>query len=204
MHSRYIMNSDASTFRAGVNPAPTSCPNLGVGEGFTPSQMIFHVAFARFSALPPFLLLLGALFALTPTAGARAQEQEPEVTLPAGGIRYPGGYDPNTVGTVEGRVAALESPQRGPVSFRLESAGEAYVVLAAPTWYWADRKFAIANGDLVRVKGSKTMGADGNLYLVAREITAAGAEKPEVLRDAGGKPVWSGCGPGGCGGRGRR
>ena len=37
----------------------------------------------------------------------RAQEQEPEVTLPACGIRYPGGYDPNTVGVVEGRVASL-------------------------------------------------------------------------------------------------
>ncbi len=62
----------------------------------------------------------------------------------------------------------------------------------------------MVNGDHVRVKGSKTMGADGNLYLVLQEITVGGAEKPEVFRDAAGKPVWSGCGPGGCGGRGRR
>ena len=153
-------------------------------------------------ALP--LLSLIALIVLTPTAASRAQDAEPEVTLPACGIRYPGGYDPNTVGVVEGRVAALARPEQGPVSFRLEAAGETYAVLAAPAWFWKDRKIMIANGDRVRVKGSKTMGADGNLYLVLQEITGAGAEKPEILRDAAGKPVWSGCGPGGCGRRGQR
>lgn len=149
----------------------------------------------RRSSLARSLLLLVTVIVLTPLAALRAQEQEPEVTLPACGIRYPGGYDPNTVGVAEGRVAALARPDQGPVSFRLETAGEAYAVLAAPAWFWEDRKIMIANGDRVRVKGSKTMGADGNLYLVAQEITVSGAEKPEVLRDAGGKPVWSGCGP---------
>jgi hypothetical protein len=153
-------------------------------------------------ALP--LLCLAAMLVLTPTTASPARDEEPEVTLPACGIRYPGGYDPNTVGVVEGRVAAITIPEQGPVSFRLEAAGETYAVLAAPAWFWTDRKIVVANGDRVRVKGSKTMGADGNLYLVLREITVAGAEKPEILRDAAGKPVWSGCGPGGCGGRGRR
>ena len=146
---------------------------------------------------------LAAALALAPAGAARAQEQEPEVTLPACGIRYPGGYDPNTVGVVEGRVASIDVPEQGPVSFRLEDAGESYTVLAAPAWYWQERKLKLLNGDRVRVKGSKTMGADGNLYLVAQEITAAGAEKPVVLRDAQGKPAWTGCGPGGCGKRGR-
>ena len=141
--------------------------------------------------------------ALSPTAAARAQEKEPEMTLPACGIRYPGGYDPNTVGVVEGRVASFDHPEQGPVSFRLEAAGETYTVFAAPAWFWEDRKIKIGNGDRVRVKGSKTMGADGNLYLVAQEITVAGAANPVILRDIQGKPVWSGCGPGGCGRRGR-
>ncbi|MHB8834100.1 MAG: OB-fold nucleic acid binding domain-containing protein [Candidatus Methylomirabilia bacterium] len=162
------------------------------------------MSLARFSSVLPFLLCLAVLIILSPAAAVRAQEQEPEVTLPACGIRYPGGYDPNTVGVVEGRVAAFARPEQGPISFRLEAAGETYAVLAAPAWFWEDRKITIANGDRVRVKGSKTMGADGNLYLVAREITVSGAEKPEVLRDARGKPVWSGCGPGGCGRRGQR
>jgi hypothetical protein len=154
------------------------------------------------STLP--LLSLAALIALSPAAAARAQEQEPEVTLPACGIRYPGGYDPNTVGVIEGRVARFSRPGQGPVSFRLEAGGETFTVLAAPAWFWEERRIKIESGDSVRVKGSKTMGADGNLYLVAQEITVGDAGKPEVLRDPRGKPVWSGCGPGGCGRRGSR
>lgn len=153
-------------------------------------------------ALP--LLSLAVMIALTPPVAVRAQDEEPEVTLPACGIRYPGGYDPNTAGVVEGRVAAFTRPKQGPVSFLLEAAGETYAVLAAPVWFWEDRKIVIANGDHVRVRGSKTMGADGNLYLVAREITVAGSEQPVILRDKLGKPAWSGCGPGGCGRRGQR
>lgn len=149
----------------------------------------------------PALLGLVVVIALTPTVAVRAQEQEPEVTLPACGIRYPGGYDPNTVGVVEGRVVSVNRPEQGPVSFRIEAAGETYTVLAAPAWYWEEQQLKVQDGDLVRVKGSKTMGADGNLYLVVQEITVAGADKPLLLRDAGGKPVWSGCGPKGCGQR---
>ena len=156
-----------------------------------------------FSPLLPPLLCLLAVTALSPTAAGRAQEKEPEMTLPACGIRYPEGYDPNTVGVVEGRVASLGHPEQGPVSFRLEAAGETFTVFAAPAWFWDDRKIKIGNGDRVRVKGSKTMGADGNLYLVAQEITIAGAANPVILRDIQGKPAWSGCGPAGCGRHGR-
>lgn len=153
------------------------------------------------SVLP--LLCLVTVIALPPTAAVRAQEQEPEVTLPACGIRYPGGYDPNTVGVVEGRVATFTRPERGPVSFGLEAVGETYTVLAAPFWYWREQELLIRVGDHVRVKGSKTMGADGNLYLVAKEITGSGAGKPVFLRDALGKPAWAGRGHGGRGRRGR-
>lgn len=154
-----------------------------------------------FSSLLLFVLVTWPV--LSPPVVHGAQEQEPDTTLPACGIRYPGGYDPNTVGVVEGRVAAFNHPEQGPVSFRLEAAGEAYTVLAAPGWYWDEQKLKLGNGDRVRVKGSKTMGADGNLYLVSREITVAGAASVVILRDAGGKPVWSGCGPRGCERRGR-
>jgi hypothetical protein len=116
-------------------------------------------------ALP--LLCLAAMLVLTPTMARPAQDEEPETMLPACGIRYPGGYDPNTVGVIEGRVAALNRPEQGPVSFRLEAAGETYTVLAAPAWFWEDRKIMIANGDRVRAKGSKTMGADGTFTCAA-------------------------------------
>jgi hypothetical protein len=153
------------------------------------------------------LLCLALALAPEPAPGQTGQsqdsEQEPEMILPACGIRYPGGFDPNTVGEVEGRVAALTRPERGPVTFRLEADGETYTVLAAPGWYWEERKPAVREGVRVRVKGSKTMGADGKLYLVAQEIALTGGAEPLILRDARGKPRWSGCGPRGCGGRGR-
>jgi len=156
------------------------------------------------AVLPALSLLLLALALAAPNA-ARGQEpeQEPEMILPAGGIRYPGGYDPNTVGVVEGRVASFSRPERGPVTFRLEGAAETFTVLAAPVWYWDGLKLAVRDGDRLRVKGSKSMGADGNLYLVVQELAPAGGERPVVLREPGGKPLWSGCGPQGCGKRAR-
>jgi hypothetical protein len=149
------------------------------------------------------LLCLAAAIAPAAAQPVHSQEQEPEMVLPACGIRYPGGYDPNTVGVVEGSVAALTRPERGPVTFRLDASGEVYTVLAAPGWYWEELKPAVRDGARVRVKGSKTLGADGNLYLVAQEIVPADAGETLILRDARGKPRWSGCGPRGCGGRGR-
>jgi len=146
--------------------------------------------------------LVVGLAAVVPGA-ASAQQQEPEETLPACGIRYPGGFDPNTVGVTLGSVSGVDRPERGPVSLRLESGGELYTVLAAPAWYWGELGLVVAVGDRVRVKGSKSMGADGRLYLVAQEIGVAGSDRTFVLRDPRGKPAWSGCGPGGCDRRGR-
>lgn len=155
------------------------------------------------ASIPPGLLLLTVVILLTPRTDARAQEMELETTLPACGIRYPGGYDPNTVGAVEGRVAAFTRPERGPVSFQLEAAGETYTVFVAPAWYLEDQMIRIEKGDQVRVKGSKTMGADGNLYLVAQELTLPGTATPVILRDVLGKPSWSGRGGAGHGRRDR-
>lgn len=42
------------------------------------------------------------------------------------------------------------------------------------------------------VRGSKTLGADGILYLVAREIRPADDAPVVVLRDRRGAPLWSG------------
>lgn len=149
------------------------------------------------------IFFLPFLLAATAPGPTGTGEREPEVVLPACGIRYPGGFDPNTVGVVEGSAAAVSRPERGPVAFQIEAAGERYTVLAAPDWYWSELKLKIRDGDRVRVKGSKTMGADGNLYLIAQEIALPGAGQPVFLRDAGGRPAWSGCGPKGCQRRGR-
>jgi len=121
--------------------------------------------------------------------GAAAQE---ETVLPESGIRYPGGFDPNTVGEVQGKVSGLVVPESGPVSFNLAGERETYRVLSGPAWYWGDVSEQIADGTEVRVRGSKSLGKDGNLYIVAQEIDIVGSGKSMLFRSEHGSPVWKG------------
>jgi len=121
--------------------------------------------------------------------GAAAQE---ETVLPESGIRYPGGFDPNTVGEVQGKVNDLVLAERGPVSFKLRGERETYVVLSGPAWYWGDESEEISEGTEVRVRGSKSLGKDGNLYIVAQEIDVVASGKSVVFRSEHGSPLWKG------------
>ena len=122
-----------------------------------------------------------------PSAGA-----EEETVLPQSGIRYPGGFDSNTVGEVQGKVSDLVLPERGPVSFKLTDERETYRVLSGPAWYWRDVSEEIGDGTDLRVRGSKSLGQDGNLYIVAQEIDIVGSGKSMVFRSEHGSPVWKG------------
>jgi hypothetical protein len=136
------------------------------------------------------LLAFALAASLSRPAAVRAQAEDERV-LPGCGICYPGGYDPNTVGEIRGRVAVVAVPDSGPV--RLEVAGDRdrWVVLAAPAWFWKQSGLTLQPGDSVAVRGSKSLGADGELYVVAREIrTANGATV--CLRDGRGVPLWRG------------
>jgi hypothetical protein len=78
------------------------------------------------------------------------------------------------------------------VRFVVAGERERWVVLASPAWFWKSAKRRLQSGDAVTVRGSKTLGADGTLYLVAREIQHAGDAPVLVLRDRRGTPLWSG------------
>ncbi|MDY6954964.1 MAG: hypothetical protein SWE60_25970, partial [Thermodesulfobacteriota bacterium] len=121
----------------------------------------------------------------------RVAAQE-ETVLPQSGIRYPGGFDPNTVGEVQGKVKGLKVPEGGPVSFDVTGERETYRVLSGPAWYWGDVSKEIADGTEVRVRGSKSLGKDGNLYIVAQEIEVVGSGTSVVFRSEHGSPVWKG------------
>jgi hypothetical protein len=136
-----------------------------------------------------FLLALTVSPAGTRAAGARVNCDQ---VLPGCGICYPGGYDVNTAGEVHGVIVELQVPPEGPVRFVVAGKGERWVVLAAPAWYWRSEPLNFAPGDAVAVHGSKTLGADGTLYLVAREIRPPGDAPAAVLRDSHGVPAWSG------------
>jgi len=134
------------------------------------------------------LLLSAALF---PTWVPDAHAQQPgDRPLPGCGICYPGGYDHNTVGSLQGTLLEVHLPDEGPVSFLVSCGGERWVILASPTWYWVRTDPGFVPGDVVTVRGSKTLGADGNLYLVAEEMRRPGAGAVAVVRDRRGVPLW--------------
>jgi hypothetical protein len=135
------------------------------------------------------LSLWGAFFFLSPTT---TLAQEKDIVLPESGIHYPSGFDPNTVGEVEGKAYGYSQTNSGPVHFRLDSRKETYRVMASPQWYWNDLGLKIRDGTEVRVRGSKSLGKDGNLYLIAQEMRLLPAGKTYTFRDDDGYPLWKG------------
>lgn len=137
--------------------------------------------------------LLFLVFFLVPLfVVQQADGEETEQVLPQSGIHYPGGFDPNTVGTVEGRASEYRQPKRGPVRFQLESRRETYTVLASPAWYWNDLGADIPTGTSIRVRGSKSLGKDGKLYIIAQEMNILSSKQSLVFRNKDGFPLWKG------------
>jgi hypothetical protein len=138
------------------------------------------------------LLLLAVWAGWTLPFGASAHAQERDAVLPDSGIRYPGGFDPNTIGEVRGKASSLARPERGPVRFRLVSERDTYTVLACPPWMWSDLKVDLPDGTEVKVRGSKSLGNDGNLYVIAQEMELLQSGESIAFRDGSGIPLWKG------------
>jgi hypothetical protein len=138
------------------------------------------------------LLFLAALFGLSP-AVETARAAESETALEGSGIHYPGGFDPNTVGEVKGKAYGLFAPREGgPVRFLLKTGNERYTVLASPAWYWNDLHADLPDGSEVSVRGSKALGKDMNLYIIAQTIRLLRTGALWVFRDEDGYPRWKG------------
>jgi hypothetical protein len=136
------------------------------------------------------LAILLALAGIIPSGNTAGAQERRGPMLPVCGIVYPGGYDLNTVGTVEGELQAIEVPDDGPVRLVVSADRERWVVLASPVWFWKMADIQLNRGDRVAVRGSKTLGADGVLYLIAREIGPAAGETAVAFRDRLGSPLW--------------
>ncbi len=170
------------------------------------------------------LLLCSLCAALLFPAADGALAAEGGTVLEGSGIRYPDGFDRNTVGEVRGTARGIERPESGPIRFRLETGPDAYTVLVSPAWYWEDLRTEIPEGAEVKVRGSKTLGRDMGLYIIAQEVRLLSSGKAWAFRSDEGAPLWKGQGtaagtgggagspmfrggarkgPGGMGGRGR-
>jgi hypothetical protein len=109
------------------------------------------------------------------------------------GIHFPGGFDLNTVGEVNGKITDVYRPSgSGPVIVNLKTLWEKYAVVTCPPWHWDELKIKISVGEEVRVIGSKSLGKDANLYIIAQEIHFAEEGKTITLRSKTGAPLWSG------------
>lgn len=126
--------------------------------------------------------------------------QSRDKLLEESGIRYPDGFDVNTVGEINGKVSGFSQPDQGPGRFNLLTKKETYTVITSPKWYWNDLDGKIRDGDEVTVTGSKTLGKDGNLYIIAQEIKVPSSGKLLVFRGKDGGPLWRGPGGGSGGG----
>jgi hypothetical protein len=140
-------------------------------------------------------VLTGTLlsFFLCLAAFSPAGAVEHDSAFERSGIHYPGGFDPNTVGELQGKVSGIHRPasRNGPVMFDLETTWEKYTVIVCPPWYWDELKTKVSVGEEVRVIGSKSLGKDSNLYIVAQEIYFVGQGKSVImLRDKTGTPIW--------------
>ncbi len=131
------------------------------------------------------VLLLLALLALAPVP-ARADSPPPRT---AAKVRF----DPSKVVTVSGTVLGEHRADhgKGVKSVRLVvkvDSEQVSVHLGPDTW--VDRqKPTFAKGDEVTVKGSR-FDYDGGVIIIAQSVTRGG--ETLVLRDATGKPAWSG------------
>lgn len=109
------------------------------------------------------------------------------------GIHFPGGFDLNTVGVLSGKSTGLSRPVgSGPVILNIETVWEKYAVVTCPPWYWDELKVKVSVGEEVQVIGSKSLGKDSNLYIIAQEIHFVGQGKTITLRSKTGTPLWSG------------
>lgn len=142
------------------------------------------------------LMIMRACLVCLLFAAAAFSAEERERIIEYSGIRYPDGYDAQTVGEVRGKAYDLYRPNKGPVSFDLRTKFETYRVIASPPWYWEDLHVELPDGGSTRVIGSKSLGNDGKLYIVAQEIYLPSG-KSVVLRDKDGAALWKGGARGG-------
>ncbi len=112
--------------------------------------------------------------------------------LKQSGIHIPGGFDINTLGELHGRVSGIHylGSDSNTIIIELETTWEKYAVITCPPWYWNAQKIKVVIGEQMRVIGSKSLGKDWRLYVIAQEIHLLGQKRSISLRDKSGFPLW--------------
>lgn len=106
---------------------------------------------------------------------------------------YAPAYQQASVGTFNGVVQRTQTRSYGQnldpgYEMVFRAGGRRYVVFVAPQWYTEMRRFAVANGQQIEVRGSLVRDYRGRLAIVAREVVADG--HTWRFRNARGNPTW--------------
>ena len=128
---------------------------------------------SRFISYSIFIALFFILPSNRPVYG-----EEKGIILEESGIHYPGGFDLNTVGEVQGRASHFSRPGKGPVSFLLATDRELYTVLTSPFWYWHENQVKILRGErslrpgveIIRERREAVHCRAGNTHFIFRTI----------------------------------
>lgn len=139
-----------------------------------------------------FLVLMTVCLATASLFAGISYAQEKDTILSDSGIVYPGGYDLNTVGEIQGRIGSVVIPESGPVRITLITEKETYIVLGSPGWHWKDMDAGLEANMEITVRGSKSVGKDGNIYIIAQEIRITGSKKTLAFRSDSGEALWRG------------
>lgn len=139
------------------------------------------------AAIVAALALLGGLTA------AQAQPRPCRGGAWAEGAAYQQVFDPRTVQTIEGTIAAVEQiASRGMspgIHLRLKTSTETIEVHLGPAWFVESDDFSLAAGNKVQIRGSRVK-YQGKTYLIAMSLTKG--DMTLRLRDADGFPYWAG------------
>jgi len=140
------------------------------------------------------LLTLGAAALLVGGLGSLATAQ----SAPAGRQRSPM-YDVKTETTITGTVESVENITgtggrgrgMGGTHLVVKTEKDSVEVHVGPTAYLAEKGITLAKGDTLEILGSRVT-IDDETLLIARQIKKGG--NTWTLRDASGRPAWSGRG----------
>jgi hypothetical protein len=166
---------------------------IPVCEGLFPIGNRFRDCQYRtfFRAPTGFLGFFFIIFLTFTLISGSARAEEKDIILDSG-IHYPGGFDANTVGEVQGKAVHIYRPEKGPMRFQLVTAYGTYTILTCPPWFWNDLRVRIGEGAEVAVRGSKTIGRDGVLYVIAQEVQVSPGGQSYCFRSKDGTPAWRG------------
>ena len=141
------------------------------------------------------LATVGAVALLTAGLGSPGAAQSSQATRQGQGM-----YDAKTETTIAGTVESLENitgaggrGRRGMGGTHLvvKTDKEAVDVHVGPTAYLAEKGITLAKGDRLEILGSRVT-VDNEAFLIARQIKKG--DNTWMLRDASGRPAWSGRG----------